>query len=122
MNIIDGPSLIVTIALWVVGAIALAVAFSFFLRRRTRAHYPGGPGRYLLALTVQAAGFMAPIPFVLIALLGRPIIPGLDVIIAVCVGIGVVFLLRSLPGTGPMLKDLHRARLEAAMDRLGPRT
>jgi hypothetical protein len=121
MNVIDGSSLLLQIAVWVLAAIALAVAATYFLRPRTRALYPGGNKRYLLALTVQAAGFMIPIPLVLIALIGQPIMPGLDVIIAVCVGIGVIFGLRALPVTGPLLRDLHRARIEAVLQRLGPR-
>lgn len=121
MNVIDGPSLLLQVALWVIVAIALAVAATYFLRPRTRALYPGGNKRYLAALIVQAAGFMAPIPIVLLLLLGQPITPGLDVILAVAAGIGVVSLLRFLPVTGPLLKDLHRARVEAVMQRLGPK-
>ncbi|QGZ95240.1 hypothetical protein [Terricaulis silvestris] len=120
MNVIDGWSLLAQIALWVVIAIALAVAFTYFSRPRTRALYPGGNRRYLAALTVQAAGFMIPIPVVIILLIGR-LPAGIDVMIAVAVGIGVIFLLRALPATGPLLKDLHRARVEAVMERLGPR-
>jgi hypothetical protein len=111
-------SAITQLALLVAGAILLVIAGSYFLRPRTRALYPGGPQRYLLALIVQSVAFMAPIPIVLVLLFGRPIAPGLDVIIAVSVGFGVLVLLRSLPVTGPMLKDLHRARLDAAMQRL----
>lgn len=122
MNVIDGPSLLLQVALWVVVAIALAVAGTYFLRPRTRALYPGGNKRYLAALIVQAAGFMAPIPVVLLLLFGRPVTPGLDVILAVAAGIGVVALLRYLPVTGPLLKDLHRARVEAVMQRLGPKS
>ena len=120
MNVIDGWSLLAQIALWVVIAIALAVAFTYFSRPRTRALYPGGNKRYLAALTVQAAGFMIPIPVVIILLIGS--VPAfLDVMIAVAVGIGMIFLLRALPVTGPLLKDLHRARVEAVMQQLGPR-
>jgi len=119
VNVIGEGPLLLTIAMWVAVAIALAVAFSYFMRPRTRALYPGGPGRYLAAITVQAAGFMAPIPIVLIALIGQPIPAGLDVVLAVAVGLGVVFALRAAPVTGPLLKDLHRARVEAAMERLG---
>lgn len=120
MNVIDGWSLLATIALWVVVAIAIAVAGTYFLRPRTRALYPGGNGRYLRALIVQAAGFMIPIPVVLILLIG--LMPaGFDVITAVAVGVGVIFVLRMLPVTGPLLKDLHRARVEAVLQRLGPR-
>ena len=120
MSVIDGWSLLATIALWVLAAVALAVAATYFMRPRTRALYPGGNGRYLRAIIVQAAGFMLPIPVVIILLLGR-LPAGFDVMIAVAVGIGVIFLLRALPVTGPLLKDLHRARLEAVMQRLGPR-
>jgi len=109
------------LALWVAAAIALVVAGSYFLRPRTRALYPGGPRRYLLAIVVQSLAFMAPIPIVLVLLLGWPIAPGLDVIIAVSVGFGLLILLRALPVTGPMLRDLHRARIDAAVQRLGPK-
>jgi hypothetical protein len=120
MNVIDGWSLLAQIALWVLVAVALAVAFTYFSRPLTRALYPGGNRRYLAALTVQAAGFMIPIPVVIILLIGS--VPAfLDVMIAVAVGIGMIFLLRALPVTGPLLKDLHRARVEAVMQRLGPR-
>ena len=122
MNVINGASLLTQLVLWLVIAIALAVAFSYFTRPRTRAAYPGGQGRYLTALLIQAAGFMIPIPIVLVLLLGRPIPPGLDVILAVLGGLLVVTALRAAPITGPMLKDLHRARLEAAMQRLGPKS
>jgi hypothetical protein len=118
MNVINGASLLGMIAFWVAIAIGLAIAFSYFMRPRTRALYPGGPGRYLAAITVQAVGFLAPIPVVLILLLGRPIPAGLDIVLAVAVGLGAVFGLRALPVTGPLLKDLHRARVEAAMERL----
>lgn len=119
MNVI-GDSFLLTIALWVFVAIAIAVAGTYFLRPRTRRLYPGGDGRYLAALIVQATGFMLPIPIVLLLLLGR-MPAGYDVIIAVVVGVAVIFGLRMLPVTGPLLKDLHRARLEAVMERLGPR-
>jgi hypothetical protein len=121
MNVIDGDSLLLTIALWVAGAIALAVTATYFLRPRTRALYPGGNRRYLMAIILQATGFIAPIPFVLIMLIGQPIPAGLDVILAVAAGIAVVAALRFAPVTGPMLKDLHRARVEAVMQRLGPK-
>lgn len=120
MNVIDGPSLLLQLVFWIACAVALAVAFTYFTRPRTRALYPGGNRRYLIALIVQAAGFMIPIPFVILLLLGR--LPGgFDVIIAVAVGVAVIFALRALPVTGPLLKDLHRARVEAVMQRLGPR-
>lgn len=112
-------ALYATVALWLAIAIALLVAGSYFLRPRTRALYPGGARRYLMALIVQAAGFLTPVPFVLVALLGRPIPPMLDVVLAVAAGVLVIFLLRKLPTTGPLLKDLHRARVEAAIERLG---
>ena len=121
MNVIS-DTFVFTVAAWVFGAIALAIALAYFLRPRTRKHFPGGNGRYLLALTVQLAGFLLPIPFVLLLLLGRPIPPGSEVIIAVIVGAGVVLALRALPVTGQLLKDLHRARVEAAVERLRPRT
>jgi hypothetical protein len=58
------------------------------------------------------------VPIVLVLLLGRPIPQGLDVVLAVLAGILVIFVLRALPVTGPLLKDLHRARVDAAMQRL----
>ena len=118
MNVISAGSLLGTILLWLIIAIAIVVTVSYFVRPRTRALYPGGPRRYLLALIVQAAGFMTPVPVVLVALLGQPIPPGLDVILAVAAGVLVIFGLRALPATGPLLKDLHRARVEAAIARL----
>lgn len=118
MNLVQDENVLLSLALWVGVAIIAAVALSYFLRPRVRALYPGGWRRYLSALTIQAVGFMAPIPIVLVLLLGAPIPAGLDVIVAVCVGLAVVFALRSMPVTGPMLKDLHRARVEAAMQRL----
>jgi hypothetical protein len=121
MNVVNGGALLATILLWLAGAIALAVAFSYFLRPRTRAAYPGGSRRYLLALIVQAVGFMAPIPVVLLLLLGRPIPPGADVVLAVLAGLAVLFGLRAAPVTGPLLKDLHKARVEAAIQRLEPK-
>jgi hypothetical protein len=120
MTVIDGWAVLAQVALWVAIAIALAAAATYFLRPRTRARYPGGNRRYLMALIVQAAGFMIPIPVVIILLLGR-VGAGFDVIIAVAAGVAMVFVLRALPVTGPLLKDLHRARVEAVMERLGPR-
>lgn len=121
MNVIGAGSVIATLAFWVAIAIALAIAGTYFLRPRTRRHYPGGNMRYLAAVSVQAIGFMAPIPIVLILLLGRPVPAGFDVILAVAAGIAVVMGLRYAPVTGPLLKDLHRARVEAAIERLGAR-
>jgi hypothetical protein len=53
--------------------------------------------------------------------MGRTISPWLDVVIAVAVGVALVLLLRMLPVVGPLLKDLFRARVQAAMERMGPR-
>jgi hypothetical protein len=83
-----------------------------------RARFPGGKGRYLAALIAQAAGFMIPIPVVLVLLLGAPIWPGVDVLFAVAAGILLVVILRFLPVTGPLLRDLARVRLELALERL----
>jgi hypothetical protein len=122
MNVIDGASLFAQIAIWVAVAIAIVVAGTYFLRPRTRALYPGGNRRYLAALIVQAAGFMIPIPFALIWLMSyRLPMPGIEVVGAAIVGLIVIFGLRALPVTGPLLKDLHRARIEAVLQRLGPR-
>jgi len=118
----DAASFYTSIALLAAGAVALAVAVIYFLRPRTRAHYPGGAGRYLLALTVQMSALLLPIPIVLMFLLTSPMQQELQVITAVVVGIGVLFGLRFAPGTGPLLKDLHKARVEAMVDRLGRRS
>lgn len=118
MNIVQSENIFLSLAIWVGAAIVLAVTLSYVLRPRTRALYPGGSRRYLSALTIQAVGFMLPIPIVLVLLLGAPIPAGMDVIVAVCAGLAVVYILRSIPLTGPLLKDLHRARVEAAMQRL----
>jgi hypothetical protein len=52
-------------------------------------------------------------------LLGAPIWPGLDVLLAVVAGVIVVAILRFLPVTGPLLRDLARTRLELALERMG---
>jgi len=121
VNIITAESLLVQMGVWVLIAIALAVAATFFLRPKVRARYPGGDKRYLAALIIQAAGFMIPIPVVLIFLLGAPIWPMLDVVLAVAAGVLVVVVLRMLPVTGPLLRDLARTRLELALERMGGR-
>ncbi len=121
MNVITEESLLAQMGVWVLIAIALAVGATFFLRPKVRARYPGGDKRYLAALIIQAAGFMIPIPVVLIYLLGAPIWPGLDVVLAVATGVLLVMLLRMLPVTGPLLRDLARIRLELALERMGGR-
>lgn len=121
MNVISAQSLLAQMGLWVLAAIALAVAATYFLRPKVRARYPGGARRYLTALIVQAAGFMVPIPIVLLLLLGAPIWPGIDVILAVAAGFLAVVVLRTLPLTGPLLRDLARTRLELALERMGGR-
>jgi hypothetical protein len=117
----DAGSFYATVGLVVVGAIVLAIAVMYFLRPRTRAHYPGGAGRYLLAITVQMVALLAPIPLVLMLLLTSPMAQELQVITAVAIGVAVLFGLRFAPVTGPLLKDLHKARVEAMVDRLGRR-
>ena len=119
MNVISAESLLAQMGLWVLIAIALAVAGTYFLRAKVRERFPGGKGRYLAALIIQAAGFMIPIPIVLIYLIGAPIWPMLGVFLAVAAGIAVVILLRFLPVTGPLLRDLARMRLEVALERMG---
>lgn len=119
MNVVSAEQLFLSMSPWVVAAIALAVAGTYFLRPNVRARYPGGKGRYLAALTIQACGFMIPIPIVLILLLGAPIWPGLHVFFAVAAGFVVVVLLRFVPVIGPLLRDLTRARLELALERMG---
>lgn len=122
MNVINASSVFVSLAIWVAVAIVLAVAATYFLRRRVRERYPGGRARYLAALFVQAAAFMIPIPVALITLFGTSVPAGLDVVIAISLGVFVVWGLRQLPVTGPLLKDLHRARLEVALGRQPPFT
>lgn len=121
MNVITAESLLVQMGGWVLIAIAIAVVATYFLRPKVRDRYPGGKGRYLTAITLQAAGFMVPIPVVLVYLLGAPIWPGLDVLLAVLAGVVVVVILRFSPGTGPLLRDLARTRLELALERMGGR-
>ncbi len=121
MNVIAAGSLLMQMGLWVLIAIALAVAATYFLRPKVRDRYPGGKGRYLTAIIIQAAGFMIPIPVVLVFLLGAPIWPGFDVLLAVLAGVVVVVVLRFLPVTGPLLRDLARTRLELALERMGGR-
>lgn len=120
MKVIDASSVFASLASWVAAAIVLAVAATYFLRRRVRERYPGGRTRYLAALFVQAGGFMIPIPVALIVMFGMPVPAGLDVVIAIALGVLVVWGLRQLPLTGPLLKDLHRARLEVALERQPP--
>jgi len=117
VNVVSVQTLLLQVSLWVLIAIALAVAATYFLRPKVRDRYPGGKQRYLMALIVQAAGFMAPIPVVLLLLISAPIWPGFDVVLAVAAGVAVVALLRILPGTGSLLRDLARTRLEIAVER-----
>jgi len=119
MNVIDGWSMLGTLALWVVGAIALASAATYFLRPRVRERYRGGARRYLFAVVLQSAAFMVPIPVVLVLLLGRPLPAGMDVALAILAGFGVLTLLNFLPVTGPMLRDLRQAQLDVALNRGG---
>lgn len=121
MNVISAQTLLMQMSVWVLFAIALAVGATYFLRPKVRDRFPGGKGRYLTALIIQASGFMIPIPIVLLFLLGAPIWPGLDVALAVLAGVAVVAILRFFPGTGPLLRDLARARLEIALERMGGR-
>lgn len=121
MNVVSAQTLLMQMSLWVLIAIALAVGATYFLRPKVRDRYPGGKQRYLMALVIQASGFMIPIPVALLALVGAPIWPGLDVILAVVAGVIVVAILRVLPVTGPLLRDLARTRLELALERMGGR-
>ncbi len=121
MNVISAESLLMQMGLWVLIAIALAVAGTYFLRPKVRERFPGGKGRYLAALIIQASGFMIPIPIVLIYLLGAPIWPMLDVVLAVAAGVVMVVILRFLPVTGPLLRDLAKVRLELALERVSGR-
>ncbi len=119
MNVVTAESVLLQMSLWVLVAIALAVAATYFLRPKVRDRYPGGKVRYLSAITLQAAGFMIPIPVVLVYLLDAPIWDGFDVLLAVLAGVVIVVVLRFLPVTGPLLRDLARTRLELALERMG---
>lgn len=110
-------ALVLNLMMWVAVAIALAVTFSYLLARGARDSFPGGPKRYLAALIVQAAAFMIPIPVVLLLTADWSVAPGIDVIVAVVAGMAVLAALHYAPVTGPMLRDLRRSRLEAAMRR-----
>lgn len=117
MNVIDGGAVLGSLLLWVVLAVVLASAATFFLRPRVRAQYPGGPRRYLAALVLQSAAFMLPIPVVLVVMLGSPAPPGLDIAAAVLAGFGVLAALHYLPMTGPLLRDLRKAQMDVALNR-----
>jgi hypothetical protein len=117
VNVISAQSLLMQMSIWVLAAIALAVAATYFLRPKVRERFPGGNGRYLATLIIQAAGFMIPIPVVLVLLMGAPFY--LDIILAVVGGVAAVAILRVLPVTGPLLRDLARVRLELALERMG---
>lgn len=120
MNVISAQSMLMQMSLWVLIAIALAVGATYFLRPKVRDRYPGGKKRYLTALIIQASAFMIPIPIVLLLLWGQ-VIAGIDVLLAVAAGVLVVVVLRFLPVTGPLLRDLARTRLEIALERMGGR-
>ncbi len=120
MNVLFEQALLVQMAICVIMAIALAVTATYFLRPKVRARFPGGNGRYLTALVIQASAFMIPIPIVLILAWGR-MWPGLDVLLSVAAGVVVVSLLRFLPVAGLLLRDLARTRLEIALERMGER-
>lgn len=122
MTVMDAGSFFALVSLWLVGFIAAAVAAMYFLRPRTRRLYPGGKGRYLLALIVQVTGFVVPIPVVTLALLDKPISQQFAVVLAVAAGVLVVFALRAAPVTGPLLKDMHKARVAAVVERLERRS
>ena len=120
MNVLFEQALLVQMAIWVIMAITLAVTATYFLRPKVRERFPGGKGRYLTALIIQASAFMIPIPIVLILAWGR-VWPGVDVLLSVATGVVVVSILRFLPLVGPLLRDLARTRLEIALERMGGR-
>lgn len=122
MRVISPGDLYFELAVWIVIAIAGVVAATYFLRPRVRARYPGGSKRYVLALLLQSAAFMIPIPVVMVALIGSPVPAGLDVVLAITAGVLFVVALRFAPFTGPLLADLHRARIAEAQDRVGVRS
>lgn len=117
-----------TLAGLIAGAIGLVVVLGM-LRTRVISRYPGGSGRYVLALVVQASAFIIPVPWVALSLFpmgpyGAPILAkaphGTHILAGLLVGFLLVLALRALPGTGPLLNDLVRARLETALERLPP--
>ncbi len=121
MNVIDGASLFATLAMISVATVLFIVTLTYFLRPKVRAHFPGGTGRYLLALTLQATALILPVPFVVLAVMG--FVPaGLDVLLGFVAGYTLVLLLRHLPLTGPLLTDLARARLQSALETHPPKS
>lgn len=119
MNVVDGAAMLSTLAMWVVGAVALASAATYFLRARVRERFPGGARRFLFAVVLQSAAFMLPIPVVLVLLLGQPVPPGADVALAVLAGFGVLTLLHYVPVTGALLRDLRKTQMDVALERGG---
>lgn len=113
MTVVNGASLLTFMLMALAVAILAAVAFSYFFRPKARRRFQGGSGRYFAALFVQAAGFMTPILLVWFFLIGAPVPAGVDVLIGVALGVVTVALLRLTPVTGPLLKELTRARVEA---------
>jgi len=121
MNVVDGGALFLNFIVWVGVAITLAVGFTYLLRPQMRARFPGGAKRYVAALLAQSAAFMIPIPVALFLLIGAPLPTGVDVIIAVTAGVAVLAALHYLPITGPLLRDLRKARLDEALERASRR-
>lgn len=112
MNVVAAGPLLWALIGFVVFTAGIAIAAGYFGRPKLRQAFPGGPGRYLAALTVQAFGFVLPVPFVWLALLGTPP-EGLNFVAALAAGIAMLTLLRFVPGTGPLLTDLAQARQQA---------
>jgi len=121
MNVVDSGALLLNFFVWVGVAIALAVGFTYLLRPRARELFPGGAKRYVTALIVQSAAFMIPIPVALFLLIGVSLPTGVDVLIAVTAGVAVLAALHYLPMTGPLLRDLRKARLDEALERASRR-
>jgi len=121
MNVVDGGALFLNFIVWVGVAIALAVGFTYLLRPQARERFPGGAQRYVGALIVQSAAFMIPIPVALFLLIGVPLPTGVDVLIAVTAGVVVLAALHYLPLTGPLLRDLRKARLDESLERASRR-
>lgn len=94
----------------------IAILAGFFGRKARRESFPGGPGRYFAALSVQAFGFVLPVAAVWLWL--RSAEPqGLGLAAAFVAGMVSVAVLRYLPVTGPLLTDLAKAPQPAVRNR-----
>jgi hypothetical protein len=112
MNPFEAGPLFWALVVFVVFTAGAAIAAGYFGRAKMRDGFPGGRGRYLAALAVQALGFVLPIPVVWLWLLdAEP--EGLNAVAAFVAGFITLMLLRALPVTGPLLTDLGKPPQQA---------